>query len=76
MSVQSVVVAINELKEDPAVNKSIKERLNNIISHLKKDPELGKDKALVEIEEIMSGNNIEPDIRTQVWNIISMIETL
>ena len=73
--VTDVIRLLGELKKEQSMSKNIKERIDRIISHLEKDPELGKDKALTEIEELMENNNIEPYIRTQIWNIVSMIES-
>ena len=73
--VTDVIRLLGELKKEQSMSKNIKERIDRIISHLEKDHELGKDKALTEIEELMENNNIEPYIRTQIWNIVSMIES-
>lgn len=73
--VTDAIKLLGELKKEQAISKNIKERIDRIISYLEKDPELGKDKALTEIEELMEGNNIEPYMRTQIWNIVSMIES-
>lgn len=72
---QNILTALNELMQEPAVNKSIKERIGKIISYIKGDPELGKDKAMAEIEDILAANDIESDIRAQIWNVVSLIES-
>lgn len=72
--VNEAISVLNELKCDPSVNKNIKGRIERIIACLENDIDLGKDKALVEIEEMMDANDMEPYLRTQIWNIISLIE--
>ena len=72
----NIIVALSELKEEPGMSKNVKTCVDRIIMHLRTDAELGKDKALAEIEEMISGNNIEQHIRTQIWNVVSMIESL
>ena len=71
-----VIETLNELKNEQGINKSVKSYIDKIISHLQSDPELGKDKALEEIEELVAANNIDPHIRSQIWNVVSMIESL
>jgi len=75
-SVKSVVAAINELKGDPTITRHIRERLECIIAFLEQDPQLGKDKAMLEIEELFSANSIEPHLRSQMWNVVSQLETI
>ena len=76
MSAQNLIYSLTELREDPIVNKSIKNRISKIIDFIDDDQELGKDKALLEIEEMMAKDDVKPYLRTQIWNIISMIENL
>ena len=71
-----VIETLNELKKEQGINKSIKLYIDKIIAHLQNDPELGKDKALEEIEELVAANNVAPHIRSQMWNVVSMIESL
>ena len=73
---ENIIVALSELKEEQGISKNVKICVERIISHIQNDAELGKDKALAEIEEMMSGNNVEQHIRTQIWNVVSMIESL
>ena len=73
--IKDVVTSLCELRKDPSANKNVRERIDKIISHLQQDRDLGKDKALGEIEEMCSGD-IEPYLRAQIWNVMSMIESL
>ena len=75
MDCSDIISALKEVKHDSSANKSIRERVDRIISFIENDPELGKDKAIVEIEELLAANDIGPYLRTQIWNVVSMIES-
>lgn len=75
-NVNEILQSLTEMKQDQSINKSAKDRIDKIMQHLQQDPELGKDKAIVEIEEMVSANDIEPYLRAQIWNVMSMIESL
>lgn len=72
----NVIEAIQELLEDNTLPKNVKEKLNNIINHLKTNGELSLklDKALHDLEGISEDSNIQTYTRTQIWNIVSMLE--
>ena len=72
----SIVQALNELSEDTSINKNIKNHIKNIICYLEQDQDIGKDKAMTEIEDMSENNNIEPYISAQICNVISLIEKL
>ncbi len=74
--IAEVIDTLNELKDEQGINKNVKLYIDKIIAHLQSDPELGKDKALEEIEDLVAANNIDPHIRSQIWNVVSMIESL
>ncbi|RMF55646.1 hypothetical protein D6745_01470 [Candidatus Woesearchaeota archaeon] len=73
-----VIKALKELCEDPLVPKNVKVKLQNTINSLNDDCELSikVDRALNELDEISSDANIEPFTRTQIWNIVSLLESL
>ena len=74
---KEVVESISELSDDLSTPKSLKERLNNISKMMNQDLEdsLKINKALDELDEIVNDNNLEPYTRTQIWNIVSMLES-
>ncbi|HLC74385.1 MAG TPA: UPF0147 family protein [Candidatus Nanoarchaeia archaeon] len=74
--VDDVIFALKEVREEQGLNKNLKLHIDNIITFLESDPELGKDKALTEIEEMVEKNNMDPHIRQQIWSIMSMLESL
>jgi len=73
--IQEIIFTLNELKEDNTVSKNIKEKVERIITFLEEDADLGVDKAINEIEEMMENNNIPSYTRTQIWNVISLLES-
>jgi uncharacterized protein (UPF0147 family) len=75
LQVQTAVEALVELRDDPSVSKNIRARIDKIIGFLEHDPDLGKDKAIVEIEEIIKVNGVDPHLRSQIWNVVSLLES-
>jgi len=78
MSIENAVIKLNELKEDAMTPKSLKDKLDEIIEILKnKDEDTIKiNKALDILDEVSSENNVQPYIRTQIWNIVSILESI
>ncbi|MFP4403624.1 MAG: UPF0147 family protein [Nanoarchaeota archaeon] len=78
--IDNIIEALIELKEDISVQKNIKNRISGIIEMLsdlnKDDLSIKINKALDELDQISNENNIHSYIRTQIWNIVSMLEML
>lgn len=76
---ENVLGAIAELQEDSTLPKNIKTKLDLVTGLLKEekcDRLIMINKALDEIEELSNDINIQPYTRTQLWNLISMLESL
>ena len=73
---QEAIEALNELEADINIPKNIKTKLQEIIDILEEDTELSIkiSKELNELDEISNDANLEPFTRTQIWNIVSMLE--
>jgi len=73
---QEAIEALNELEADINIPKNIKTKLQEIIDILEEDTELSIkiSKVLNELDEISNDANLEPFTRTQIWNIVSMLE--
>jgi len=71
-----IIEVITELCEDPTVPRNIKSKFQEIVSHLKDSNEtsIKVNKALHNLDEIGDDTNLQPYIRTQIWNIVSMLE--
>jgi len=72
------IEALDELRHDNTVPKNIKTKLETIISSLKDEKEVSImiNRALNELDEISDNNNIQPYTRTQIWNVVSLLESL
>lgn len=62
------------LNEDCDASKKIKQKTSVIITLLKNNQEFAVDKALMELEDLNS-NNISSYHRTQIWDIVSLLES-
>ena len=71
---QEVVDFLHQLKEEPDVSKRFKEKTDHIITLLDTHSELSIEKALAALEEL-NGSDLSSYHRTQVWDVISMLES-
>ncbi len=77
-NVNGIVSALTELEQDATVPKNIKDKVQKTIEALQGNGDLSIniDKALQALDEIADDINIQPYTRTQIWNIVSMLEKL
>ncbi len=75
---QSVIESLEELRDDTTVQRNIKNKIAQIIETLSEEEELSIriNKALDELDEISNDNNLHSYTRTQIWNIVSMLEMI
>jgi uncharacterized protein len=75
---EDIISALTALKNDEGVPKNVRSKIETIISHLHDDSELSLKvgKSLHNLDEISEDLNLPPFIRTQIWNISSMLEKL
>lgn len=76
-NLQPVIEALNEMREDTTVPKNVKlkiEKMINCIMHGEGDISLRVNQCLNEFEEISNDANIQPYTRTQIWNIVALME--
>ena len=79
MRVQSIIESVQEIASDNTVPRNVKEKLNLIVKVLQNEAEdilLRKDKALSELDEIAEDTNLQAYTRTQIWNIVSVLEMI
>lgn len=74
----NIIKALQELESDNTVPKNIKAKISTTIKVLHEDSDLGIkiNRALNELDELTDDNNIQPYTRTQIWNIVSMLEMI
>ncbi|MBU0758492.1 MAG: UPF0147 family protein [Nanoarchaeota archaeon] len=77
-NIDSIVDVLNELIEDVTIPRNIKSKLSIIVTILtdKTDLFLRINKALNELDEISNDSNMQPYTRTQLWNVVSMLEAI
>ena len=73
-----IIEAMEEFTDDTSVPKNIKIRIDSIIEELKGDKEdsIKINRALQELEEISDDSNLQSYNRTQIWNLISLLESI
>ena len=78
VEVKDVISMLEELHEDNTIPKNVKTKIENTMKILmeKTDISIRVNKALHELEEIADDTNMQPYTRTQIWNIVSMLEKL
>ena len=76
--VEQVIEFLSNLQEDTGVPKNVKSKIQEIISSLQdhKDMSIKINKALTELEDIANDANMQSYTRTQIWNVISLLEKL
>lgn len=78
--VQNIVEALQELTSDNTVPRNIKSKIDGIITILKEnngeDMSIKVNKALSELDDISDDTNMQAYTRTQIWNIVSMLEMI
>ena len=73
---QNVITALQELDQDPSTPKNVKAKLQSTIKVLNEKSELSikVSKALNELEYITEDVNVQSYTRTQIFNIVSLLE--
>lgn len=69
---------LTELIDDSSTPKNVKIKSEEVICILESegDTSINVSKALNILEELSDENNIESYIRTQIWHIVSMLESV
>lgn len=76
--IKPIIEILEELKTDISVPRNVKEKIDNTIGALKgnKDIKLRINKALHELDDVADDANLQPYTRTQIWNVVSLLEKL
>lgn len=72
-----VVDALNEMKDDSTVPKNVKAKVEKMLDILEKgegDLNLKVNQCLNEFDGISEDANIQAFTRTQVWNVVALLE--
>jgi uncharacterized protein len=75
---EEIVQALTNLKEDEGVPKNVRSKIDLIIHELKDESDLSMkiSKSLHNLDEISEDLNLPSFVRTQIWNVSSMLEKL
>ena len=76
-AISEVIAAISELQEDNTVPKNVKEKVMAIVETLrngKVELSMRVDRARQILDEVAEDSNLQSYTRTQVWNVVSMLE--
>lgn len=75
---QQVLFALQELQDDEFVPKNVKTKISQTIEVLNQDGEISirVSKALTELETLSEDCNVEADTRSQLFNIVSLLEAV
>lgn len=76
--IKSVVDAINNLLSDKLISKSVSQKLSNASNILNGNDEmqLKINKVQEILNEITEDSNLPSFVKTQIWNIAGMLETI
>ena len=75
---EQVITALRELHDDAAVPRNIKLRIERTIQILSEpsDISIRVDKAQQELDDISDDSNLQSYTRTQLWNVVSLLEKI
>jgi len=73
---QNVILALQELEQDPSTPRNVKARLASTIKVLneKSETSIKVSRALHELEDLTDDSNVQAYTRTQLFNIVSLLE--
>ena len=74
--VNTIIHSLNELQDDATVPRNVRTKVQIVITALKENTELQIkiSRALSELDELANDVNLQSYTRTQLWNIISLLE--
>ncbi len=75
---KEIIDALNLLQEDSSMPRNIKEKMKTLVAILQENGDISMkvDKALQELDEVADDTNLQAFARTQIWNIVSMLEKI
>ena len=72
-----VFQAFNEILEDNTVPRSTKQKIEEIVGMLKDENtelSLRQSKVMYELEQMVEDVNLQPFVRTQIYNVVGLLE--
>ena len=76
--VENIIASLNEIIEDQSVPKNVRTKIQGTISSLKDEIEhsIKINRALNTLDELSNDANLQSYTRTQIWNIMSVLEKI
>jgi hypothetical protein len=73
-----IIQALEELEQDNTVPRNVKMKVANTIKLLREESEksIKISKAMHELEELSEDVNVQPYTRSQIFNIVSLLEVV
>ena len=77
-TLSTIITTLQELEQDTAVPKNVKKKITQTILALQEtgDISIKKNKALNELDEITQDTNMQSYTRSQLFNVVSMLEKI
>ncbi len=77
-TIQQVIVALKEIEQDTSTPKNVKVKIVSTLKLLNENSEtsIKVSKALHELEDIAQDSNVQSYTRTQIFNIVSLLEVV
>ena len=72
-----VISTLTELLEDSTLPRSVRQTIERTLTTLQQSPDrVSVSRALSLLEEVADNINMQPDHRSQLFNVVSMLETV
>lgn len=77
-TIEEINEALLMLSDDSSIPKNLRTKINQMISDVQQcsDYSILANRMLGDLEEMSSDINLQPFIRTQLWNIASLLERI
>jgi uncharacterized protein (UPF0147 family) len=73
-----VIEALKEMDQDPTLQKNVKDKIEIIFQIIEEDEDsrIKVDKIMHELDELSDNANLQAYTRTQIWNLVSLLENV
>lgn len=78
-SLKDIIDLLSQIESDFTVPKNIRVKVKNATYYLEENEEsigIRVDKSLQELDEVSDDPNVPSYIRTQIWNVVSLLESI
>ena len=77
-NINDIILILSQIKEENGVPRNVKDKIDVIVGILQEETDVSIKISRVshELDEISAENNLEPHTRTQIWNVVSLLEKI